>query len=181
MSIRYYGTLIVEYEVNETNYYLQTRVSSLYPFNHLLSGYSIDDKIKLVYNKKLPQKSAIDEIESYEIVLYIIGGIFLFCLIYNLYEKNWGKKKNLCLKVIGIEEIDYQTEIIFFEDTSSKKLFFIEYDFGERIKIGNYYKIDILYKYNYKKQTVMFKNENIKAYQLININKDILFESNKKE
>lgn len=171
----YEGTIIAEYEVDGTKYYKKKRVISYIIFNSPhVSDYSIGDEIAIVYNKNLPSESAIDEIEEYEVVIYIVLTIEILILIRLLY-KRLTKKKKLCLKVIAVDNIDYERERVFFEEKLSKELFFIDYDLGEEIKIGEIYELHNTYKNNYKKQIVLFNNHNVEAYSIVNINKDRFF------
>lgn len=175
----YKGTIVVEYEVDGHKYYTTKNVKAKGKFNtpNTDNTYCIGDKKTVVYNKELPTKSAVDEIELYEIAIYIIFIIEILVLIVLIYKRVTRKKK-LCLKVVAIENIDYQRERVFFEEKLSKKIFFIDYDLGEEIKIGEEYQLNNTYKNNYKKQTVLLKNNNVEAYSIVNIDKDNFFKIN---
>ena len=91
--ILYEGTLIVKYKVDKMEYYTKKRVKSHSPY---ISEYSIGDKISVVYNKKLPSDSAVDEIEIYEIAIYIIVLIEILIMIMLIY-KRFAKKNQKIL------------------------------------------------------------------------------------
>ena len=169
----YRGTIIVEYEVNGIKYYSEKRVKSYVRFYvPSESEYYIGREITVFYNKELPSDSAIDTISGkYNAVIYTSLAIEILIFIIFLYRK-LTKKKKVCLKVITVEDIDYQRERVFFEEEKSKKLYFIDYDFGEKIKIGENYELYNTHKSNYKKQEVVFDNKNVHAYKIVDINKD---------
>lgn len=172
--VSFWGTIIVEYEVDGVKYCTSKRLKTYEKFN--LSNYSIGNEVKVVYNKEIPSISAVDIVETYEIVIYIVLTIEMLVLIILLYRRV-TKKKKLCLKVIAIEDVDYQTERVFFKEKNSKKLFFLEYDFGEEVKIGSRYELSNTHKNNYKKQIVLFENKNVEAYSIVDIDKDMLFKN----
>ena len=179
--ITYWGTIIVEYEVDGIKYYSEKRVKSYVRFYVTSeSEYYIGREIPVVYNKELPSDSAINTISGkYNAVIYTSFAIEILIFIIFLYRR-LTKKKKMCLKVIEVENIDYQRERVFFEEEKSEKLYFLDYDFGEKIKIGENYELDNTHKSNYKKQEVVFKNKNVEAYKIVDINKDSFLE-NKKE
>lgn len=90
-------------------------------------------------------------------------------------EVNLRKRKNLCLKVIKIESADYEKEFIFFEEQSTKDIYFTDFDLGERLRVGDTYKVDVLQCHQYQKETITLQNKEVNAYYLMNIDKDRFF------
>lgn len=104
VNIRYYwirtmsyyeGTIVVEYEVDGNKYYTTKDVRAIGKFNvpNTDNTYNIGDKKTVAYNKELPVESAVDEIELYEIVIYIIFIIEISILIVLIYKRVTRKKK----------------------------------------------------------------------------------------
>ena len=90
---------------------------------------------------------------------------------------NCKTKRNIHLKIIEIENIDYEREIIFFEDIITKDIYFIIWDLGQKLKIGNEYKIDVLQYNQYNKEKITIKGKQCNAYHIKNINKDYFFKN----
>lgn len=108
------------------------------------------------------------------ILLFVLSFILLFRKTFK------GKIQNITLEVILIENLDYEREIIYLKDEKNNDLYFIDYDLGDEIRIGEQYKIENLYKSDLVKDNIEFNNKKTKAYYISNINKDEFFKIKEK-
>jgi len=72
--------------------YKKEQVESYVPFSSYNNDYRIGNKVKIVYNKDNPNEAAIDELQVYEIIIWITAIIAILILINILYKKIKKKK-----------------------------------------------------------------------------------------
>ena len=117
-----------------------------------------------------------ENINVYIIMNIIALLIFGLSIIILLQRKiSFRKIRSITLKVVLIENLDYERERIFLKDEKNNDLYFIDYDLGDEIRIGEQYKIENLYKSDLIKDSIDFNNKKTKAYYIANINKDEFF------
>ena len=92
---------------------------------------------------------------------------------------NLRKRKNLNLQIKRIENANYEREFIFFEEETTKDIYFTEWDLGNKLKIGQTFKIDKLEGNQYHKEKIIIDNKEQEAYYLKKIDKEKLFNINK--
>lgn len=102
----------------------------------------------------------------------------LIVILIQLYVR-YKKKKNLYLKIIHIESVDYEREVVFFIEKSTGDIFFTEWDLGDKLQIGLEYRINTLWGNQYHREKIIFNNKSCIAFHITNINKDTFFKNTK--
>jgi len=145
--------------------------------------------IKVTYNKVKPEIVIIDgnnnqNEKDFINVLTIISFIGLGIIIrmgsiplkkeylnqtYSELSKQKLKGKDVTLKVLKIEIIDYEREKVFLEN-EEKSIYFYETDFGEEFKVDEKYIIK-LNRYNQEKEKIEYEGNTIKIIKIINTEK----------
>ena len=103
---------------------------------------------------------------GYYILTVVLILISLIILIKSQIRKS--KTEELELKVVKIDSIDYEREIVFFQTNGG--LYFYCTDLGEEFEEGKIYCISLKLN-NLKRQNVNFNKERVKAIEICNVSK----------
>lgn len=144
--------------------------------------------IEITYNEKKPDNVIIDNtaidstdlINIITIIIFIVMGIILKIGSTPLKKIDLDKShselmktkisgKDTLLKVLKIENIDYERERVFFE-SQDNRIYCYETDFGEEFKENQIYEIK-LNRYNQEKTKIEYEENIIKSIKIVNTEK----------
>lgn len=116
-----------------------------------------------IYEQGLRYKS------SFSTVILVFGIIMVIYYIYHYFMKVSKETEEVELKVLQVDVIDYERERVFF--SNSENVYFYETDFGKDFKINEKYNVQLSLE-NQKSTRVEFQEQNIKAIQIVKIEKN---------